>query len=196
MKDPARSKTRLRVAMSCAPRAAVARRLLRRTLDLMLPLRDASVCDLAVVTVSAEVKAQARERSIPVIEEGSEDGLNMAVGTAATYACRQGYDALCVLPADLVAPDPEDIRSLIEHRAPNTVTVCPSVDMGTNALVVSPPDGIDFCYGPCSAQKHVAAAHAAGYSARMIPLESLRHDLDTADHLSRATALVPELVAL
>ena len=64
---------------------------------------------------------------------------------------------------------------------------------GTNALLLSPPDVIDFCFGGDSKAAHLAAARAAG--ARVEVLDGpLTLDIDTPEDLLLAQAEIPEAV--
>jgi 2-phospho-L-lactate guanylyltransferase len=64
---------------------------------------------------------------------------------------------------------------------------------GTNALVVAPPDAIEFGFGGDSRRAHAACAEEAG--ARLVELGGdLAIDLDTPDDLLLIAARSPESV--
>lgn len=184
MKDPARAKTRLADRLAPADRACLAALLFRRTLDLLEPLAGDLDARVAVVTGGAEAAATARARAIPVVAEPPRATLNTALAAGAAWAAEQGHARLCVIPADLAAPDPTDVAAFLASEA--AVTVCPSADQGTNALLLDPPGTLDFRYGPRSAARHMAQARARGLSARLLPFESLSFDIDTGACLDRA----------
>lgn len=189
MKAPSRSKTRLAGRLSQPERARLARHLLRRSLKLLCQIECA---DLSVVTASPDAALLARNAGARVIPD-PDQGLNAALKAAADWAMAQGYERLCILPADLAAPEPDDIRTLLHSDA--QVTLCPATDRGTNALLLSPPDAIPFCYGPGSADHHLHEAQRRGLRARALPLRSLAHDIDTTEGLDRAFS-PPELKAV
>ncbi|MEM9550938.1 MAG: 2-phospho-L-lactate guanylyltransferase [Pseudomonadota bacterium] len=194
MKDPALSKTRLGPDLDPAARASLARLLLSRTLDLLTDLKAATAFDLAVVTASREVTGLAARKGVAVIRETERPGLNGALATAARHAETHGFRSFCALPADLAAPDPADILRLLSFAGEkDTAFVCPSVDRGTNALLVTPPNAMAFRFGAGSARRHLEEAEAQGLTARLLPLESLKYDIDTAAHLARAARRLPEL---
>ncbi|MEM7270263.1 MAG: 2-phospho-L-lactate guanylyltransferase [Pseudomonadota bacterium] len=194
MKDPRAAKTRLGDTLDDGGRRRLARLLYRRTLDFLRPIGRESGAELAVVTGSAEAAQLARGAGFEVIEEDVETTLSEAAGRAAEWASARGFERLCIIPADLAAPDPADVLRLLSHEA--DVAICPSVDRGTNALLVAPPDAISFRYGPNSATLHLAEAEANGLSAAMMPLESLSFDIDTSACLNRARSEAPELFEL
>ena len=191
MKDPLRAKSRLADTLSPLARARLAERFYRRTLVFLAPLAPRVGADVAVVTGSARCRAIAAEFGMPSIDEGQVETLSDAVGRAAAWAAERGYSRICVIPADLAAPDGADLETLLAMDAP--LVVCPSADRGTNALLVSPPTAIPFRYGPASAARHLAEGEAAGIVGVLLPLESLSLDVDTSACLARARALAPDL---
>ena len=197
MKDPTLSKTRLRGRLKDDQRKALAQLLYKRTLQTLLQARDdvnPALFDLAVVTDSDEAAAIAADLGVAVIEEGPAHSLSRALDTAALFADHNGYEAICMFPADLAAPDPSDITQFItEGLKQGGGVLCPSTDMGTNALFLSPPTAIRFSFGIHSATSHMAAIEQAGLVPRLMPLESLRFDIDTVTCLERSLAKVPEV---
>lgn len=192
MKDPKDAKTRLAGALSSSQRTALARLLFDRTLNFLAELRDQAGFELSVVTGSDEIASSVgRLENITVIPEGPSAGLSEAVGASAAWATAQGFSRLCVVPADIAAPLKADVLKLLE--SPAAVTICPSADQGTNALLVSPPDAIEFCYGPRSAHEHHRVATQNGLPTVLMPLESLSYDIDTTAHLARALTSSPGL---
>jgi 2-phospho-L-lactate guanylyltransferase len=191
MKDPAGAKTRLSDQLSSRQRSALARLLFKRTLTLLRDVAQPSGHDLAVVTASAETAAMARTHGFAVIADPAGGDLCGAVDQAANWAEQNGYDRLCIIPADLAAPDAKELQRLLDSAAP--VVVCPSTDRGTNALLVAPPRAIPFRYGPASALRHMAEARARGLDAVLMPLPSLSFDIDTSACLTRALRADPAL---
>ena len=191
MKNPRASKTRLRGALSDPARDRLVRLLYRRTLEFLGPVAGNHGAALAVVTGDTVAADMARTAGFAVIEEPRDTDLSGALTAAGHWAVDRGYDRLCIIPADLAAPLATDMDRLLSSEA--AVTVCPSVDRGTNALLLSPPDAIRFRYGPASALRHLEEAQAKGLTAVLLPLDSLSFDIDTSACLTRAMDVVPEL---
>ncbi|CUK27442.1 2-phospho-L-lactate guanylyltransferase [Cognatishimia activa] len=191
MKDPSASKTRLADALPEAVRTRLVRLLYRRCLSFLAPLAIELAADLAVVTRSPIARSIAEGLNVTVIDEPRGAGLSGAVSYAASVARQQGYARLCVIPADLVAPKRADLRRFLHSDV--AVTVCPSTDLGTNALLVSPPDAIPFRYGKRSASLHLQEAQNRGLEACMMRLDSLSFDMDTTTCLARAIRAEPEI---
>ena len=193
MKDPAASKTRLNAALGSERRASLARLLFKRTLSLLGDLQQSHGFALAVVTESAEIAELAKGSAAAVIKDPS-GGLNPALTSAGDYAAAAQFERLCILPADLAAPDPSDLERVIGFApVEKAAVICPAADGGTNALLVAPPNALPFQFGPGSAKRHAEAAEAHGLTPVMMPLESLAFDIDTAEDLARAVRIVPEL---
>lgn len=189
MKPLGLSKTRLSGALHPAARTRLAHLLFTRTLAFLRPIAEAESCDLSVVTSCDAIRATARGAGFAVISEGHEASLNGAAACAAQAASEAGYGRLCLIPADLAAPDAKDVRAFLKSDAP--VTICPSLDRGTNALLLDLPSAFAFRFGPRSALRHFEEASARGLTPRLMPLESLSFDIDTTAHLARAARIDP-----
>ncbi len=177
MKDPALAKSRLAAVLPDAVRARLAMALFRRMLAFLAEAQPGT--DVLVVSESAAIKAE-----VPgLFLRQSGQGLNGAVHEGAAWAVARGYRAICVLPADLADPTPDDLARLLALR--KGVVLAPAHDGGTNALLASPPDAISFHYGKGSCVAHQKAAEAAGVPCTIVPLDSFRYDIDTSADLAR-----------
>ncbi|MEM7299545.1 MAG: 2-phospho-L-lactate guanylyltransferase [Pseudomonadota bacterium] len=191
MKEPTASKTRLAGELNAKARVRLVRLLYKRTLEFLLPIAEQVGADLSVVTGSEEAAKLARHFGYEVIGEPAGDNLTAATKEAAKWAIANGYNRLCIVPADLAAPSANDLVKFLESDA--AVAICPSEDKGTNALLVSPPDAIPFRYGPMSAIRHHEEAEARGLDVKILPLESLSFDIDTGTCLERAIFSQPDI---
>jgi 2-phospho-L-lactate/phosphoenolpyruvate guanylyltransferase len=211
------AKSRLGETLDAEERRDLAVRLLRRTLD--ATTRTAAIDETLVVTPDDEVRRIALEAGARPIRQ-REGGLGSGLRQARDEAVAGGADALLVVPIDLPLVSPEALTMVIaplegdgdhdrESRgardgdpgardggpgAPLVVIVPDRHGRGTNALLLAPPDAIEFCFGGDSRAAHAANARARG--ARLIELADgpLSLDLDTPDDLLLVERLVPELV--
>lgn len=187
MKDPSQSKTRLGDTLPPKARAALARTLFRQTLR-VLRMVDADL-HVVVVTSSDAIRQisypfGAHLLDDPVMPDTGE-GLTKAAEAGAAYAAHHRFASVCILPGDLADPAAEDLRSLFALPRPDgSVIVVPAHDGGTNALLVSPPDAMEFAYGPDSCVAHQGLAQEAGLSCLIKPLPSLLYDVDRSSDLS------------
>ena len=194
MKNLSASKTRLAGTLSNSARNKLVRLLYEKTLKFLIPIAAVEKIEIAVVTKCKYAKTIAKELNVQIIEEPSNLGLSDAIFHSAITAKAMGCERLCVIPADLAAPLASDLIAMLNSEAP--VTICPSSDLGTNALVVSPPDAIPFRYGSRSSLSHLHEATEKGIKARVMKLDSLTFDIDTNKCLARARRVVPEIAGV
>ena len=179
IKDPARAKERLAETLDAPARRALAVRLFRQTLD-MLEARFAGI-PVVIVTDSEAIAGEAEDRGHRAIKEMRAIGLSRAAEAAAAWGKGRSYRRQILLPADIAAPDPDEIATLLGQDV--TVAIARASDGGTNCLVTTPPDAIPFQFGPDSAARHAAAADAAGHSRALLDLPALARDVDRPDDL-------------
>jgi len=182
MKDPTKGKSRLAAVLPAPARARLATALFRQILTFLNTNQPTH--DVLVVTGSKQVSSIAGEYGAQTLEEEGT-GLTAAITQAAKWA-KSRYRAICVLPADLADPAADDLATLLDYpRAGRTLTLAPAHDGGTNCLIVHPPDGIEFHYGPNSCKAHQAAALASQTACTIAPLSSFAYDIDTSEDLQR-----------
>jgi 2-phospho-L-lactate guanylyltransferase len=174
--------------------------------DLVLSLLDQalratasspSIRETLVVTPDDAVRKLAAAAGARPIRQRSQ-GLNAGLREARDEAMAAGAEAIIVLPIDLpllTASALADVVGAIAGPAqePIVVLVSDRRRRGTNALLLRPPDVIDFGFGGDSRACHEGAARAAG--ARYLELDGpLTVDLDTPEDLLLAQELAPEAV--
>lgn len=178
MKDPLRAKSRLASVLPDAVRARLAMALYRRMLGFLRAAQPG--VDILVVSDAEEIRAVSQ--GVRFLRQKAT-GLNAAIEEGAKWALARGYGSICVLPADLADPSREDLARLLALKG--GVVLAPAHDGGTNALLATPPDAIDFCFGQGSCAAHQKAAERAGVACTIAPLESLKYDIDTSVDLAR-----------
>ena len=187
MKDPEKSKTRLRDTLNLKDRAYLAKSLFKRTLQILkiVANNNASLSlDLAVISASPEIIDLSKSNKLLSILETGTQSLKNATEIAKVWATNKGYRSICILPADLANPDPEEIISFLKEANSNRfVTLSPSADLGTNALHISLPTNFNFRYGKKSFLRHIKAAEKLGVRPKILPLPSLKYDIDTSNDL-------------
>jgi 2-phospho-L-lactate guanylyltransferase len=184
------AKSRLGEPLDPEERAELILALLRRTVAAALAARRLD--SVAVVSRDVELLTQARAMGAASVLQES-DGLNKGLSETRDSACGEAT-ALLVLPADLPAVSAEAIERLIEAaeetalrepERPVVVLVPDRHGTGTNALLVAPPNAIEFRFGEGSRAAHAAEAVAAG--ATYVELDGpLAFDLDTPEDLREA----------
>ena len=194
MKTLSVSKTRLASSLSNSARIRLVRLLYQKTLNFLIPIAAKEQIEIAVVTKCKYAKDIAKKLGVRIIHEPSNLGLSGAILHSAIAAKEMGFERLCIIPADLAAPLKSDLTAML--KSDSAVTICPSSDLGTNALVVSPPDIIPFRYGSRSSLTHLQEAKKKGINARVMKLDSFTFDIDTNKCLARAMRVVPDIAGV
>jgi len=187
------AKSRLGGALDAEERRDLAVRLLRQTLG--ATAATPGIAETIVITPDDEVRAIALEEGARPIRQRSQ-GLNRGLREARAEAIAAGADAILVVPIDLPLVDAEALSAILAPLAaparPVVVIVPDRHGRGTNALLVAPPDAIEFGFGGDSRAAHAECAVDAG--ARLVELDGgpLALDLDTPEDLLLVQELAPE----
>jgi len=183
------AKSRLGGALDAEERQDLVRLLLERTLAAagMVP----EIAAVLVVSPDPAILELAARSGAQVIEQRG-DGLNEGLDEALAEALAGGATAVLVLAGDLPSVSDTSISEIVAtaaaaaSRARAIVVVVPDRHgRGTNALLLSPPDAIQFAFGNDSRAAHQAAARAAG--ALSLEVDGpLSLDLDLPEDLTLA----------
>lgn len=180
------AKSRLSITLSAQEREEIALQML----DHLLQVAGASPVLAGALVVSRDatvLQHAARAGAFPLLEEG--EGLNSALLQAQQAALARGASAILVLPADLPLITGADIEVLHQAAyAPDLngrcAVIAPSPDGGTNALLLRPPGGIAFAFGPNSSARHQQLAAQAQIPMRLVSTPTLRLDVDRPQDLA------------
>ncbi|MDE0463191.1 MAG: 2-phospho-L-lactate guanylyltransferase [Caldilineaceae bacterium] len=180
-------KSRLAGHISPHQRRALNRELLTRTLTAI----NRAHLDAEILVVSRDTHAlaaakRAGSRALPEESQPctpndteSEPQLNAALTQAARHAAAHGATKLLVLPTDMPNLTADDVRTMAASRGPEPqITIAPSRDGGTNALMLQPPQAIPFAFGRDSFLRHQRLAAQAGIPVHVVQSDSLLFDID------------------
>lgn len=194
-------KSRLAAHISPQQRRALNRELLTRTLTAI----NQAHLDAQILVISRDPHALAaakRAGSRTLTEESqpctapphpcnpndteSEPQLNAALTQAARHAAAHGATKLLVLPTDMPNLTAADVRTMAASRGPEPqITIAPSRDGGTNALMLQPPQAIPFAFGRDSFLRHQRLAAQAGIPVHVVQSDSLLFDIDLPEDYRR-----------
>lgn len=198
MKQLSDAKSRLKRILSNRLRIEVARKLLDQTLcRLKVAIKEyQETYKLAVLTECDEVKSFVEKKDISVITSSIKNKLSESLFFGVKWAGFNGFSSACIIPADLGDPSPEELKKFILFPIENNnMVICPSKDLGTNALLISPPDAITFRYGKNSFKKHLEVANRKKIKIAVLELESLAFDIDTMEDLKKLLIKVPDFLS-
>ena len=185
----AEGKSRLAGVLDPLARARLNRELLEHTLRTVAGW----CCGLdhcAVVSACRETLAVAERLGAVPVDEGSETGgLNVAIKRGAAYSRGRGARTVLVLPCDLPYLSAAALAAMVEAAASERhLVIAPDRHgNGTNALLASARESIDYRFGEGSCAAHVALAAERGWQVALCRRPELEFDLDTPEDLKRWT---------
>ena len=173
-------KSRLGSVLPPAARGHLALELLRQAVDAMLA---GGVERLAVITLDERLtRAGLDPRAEVIVQHGR--GLNAAVHEGQAWAMLGGADGLLTVLPDLPLFSSDDVRALLAAATLEGAVIAPDRHgLGTNALLLSPPDAIPPSFGVDSAPRHRLALALADIPLTDIQRPGTHLDLDTPDDL-------------
>lgn len=149
-----------------------------------------------VVTGDSRVSQIASFLGVHVIREESERGETEAVVFALAEMKQRGVQTALIIPGDIPLVRSSDIELLLEQISGHDRNIpfallTPSHDrMGTNALLLSPPDVIKLRFGHDSFSYHLDQIAAAGLPPRVLENERIALDIDEPKDLERFLEIV------
>ena len=169
------AKSRLAPVMEDARRRNLARGLMLHALGSLL------ACDAVnqVLVVSSDRDAldlAAAQGAGTFAESGT--GLNQALEQSRHHAIAAGATGLLVLAGDLPLLLPSDLDDMLSASEDSIVIAPDRRRQGTNALLLRPPDAIEFSFGESSYQRHLELAVAAGRQPIEVFRTGLAFDVD------------------
>jgi 2-phospho-L-lactate guanylyltransferase len=178
-----RGKSRLSGALSEDQREELNRVLLRRTLKTLLDLKE--VEQVLVVSRDSAALALARDLGARTVQEDGAPALNTALKRATVVAQVYASRGVLVIPADLPLLTAADVLALLQRATePPVVVIAPDRHQkGTNALLLSPANLIEYDFGGDSFPRHCDRARRAGARLEIVDLPSLGLDLDLPEDL-------------
>lgn len=146
--------------------------------------RCPALAGVLIVSRTAEADALAQAFGTERFTESPGANLSKALTQAAEYAGdKLGARGVMIVPADVPLISPGEIQEILAGH--ESVTIMPDDErLGTNGLICTPPDAIDFTFDGRSFRPHMEAAGAAGVQPRVIPSPRFALDVDTPDDLA------------
>jgi 2-phospho-L-lactate guanylyltransferase len=172
------AKSRLSSRLSAHERALLVTALLRRTIRVLNQIE--AIDRIGVATEERELVESFHEVDwLP-----DTGGLNPSLAHAASWATSMHARSVLMLPCDLPLLDGSDVRALLVAggTAPN-ITIAPTQDGGTGAILLTPPGVIAPAFGPDSFRRHVEDARAARISLHTVVRQGFSRDLDSTEDL-------------
>lgn len=182
VKSPARAKSRLGSLLSRSECAALASHMAADVLNALHG--SGKLTGIALLTDDAQLAIAGVAADCRLMAEDPRVDWCANLQRAAAQLAGEGVRSLLVVPADLPTLRAHDVRRLLSAQRRFGLTVCPAArDGGTNALLATPPDAVEFLFGADSARRHLESAARRGVLAQRLDLPAFARDIDSADDL-------------
>jgi 2-phospho-L-lactate guanylyltransferase len=171
------AKQRLATLLSEEQRSALAAAMLE---DVLTVLTQARIAGILVSTAEEAAASLARRYGARVVTEGARDGHTGAVMAMAGLLKREGRAAMLTVPGDIPSVSAAEIEAVISaaRRAPAFVIAPARDELGSNAVLCSPPDLLPLRFGDDSYFPHLQAARRHGVEPAIVRLPGIGLDLD------------------
>jgi 2-phospho-L-lactate/phosphoenolpyruvate guanylyltransferase len=200
VKETRDAKQRLAPVLSAPLRQKLALAMLEDVLEAVAGVKV--LAGAILVTVDPQAEILARRYGMTTLADGAHDGHTGAVRAGAQHLIANGRGTMLTLPGDLPLVTASEIEQLIAaHGAAPSFTIAPAHDdLGSNAIVMSPPRAVPLRFGEDSFFPHLAAARAHGIEPCVIRLPGIAFDIDNPQDLHhfaqlRSTTRAATLIA-
>ncbi len=154
--------------------------------DVLNALKGSKIKKTVISATDPEVHQIAEKLSIAYFSP-SQDGLNQAIDQATTWCIKDGADSVLVLPADLPFLTIQEINQVINIGSAESslIVICPSWDLGTNALFQKSTKQISAHFGPNSFIEHTRQAYCNSVSVWIHFSPGFSTDIDSEKDLRK-----------
>jgi 2-phospho-L-lactate guanylyltransferase len=172
------AKQRLASALSPDERRLLATTMLEDVLEAVSAVWE--LAGVLVVTVDPAATSLASRYGARVVTEAAVEGHTGAVTAAARLLVREGRAGMMTMPGDIPRLSSAEIAAtLAAHRAAPAFTIVPAHDdLGSNAIICSPPDAIPLRFGEDSFYPHLDAARRCGIDPLIVRHPGIGMDID------------------
>ncbi|MGH7095853.1 MAG: 2-phospho-L-lactate guanylyltransferase [Stellaceae bacterium] len=189
IKNTAAAKQRLAVAAPPGFRQAFALAMAEDVLSALAAARG--LAGIIVVTVDPAAAALAARYGAICRNDGALDGHTGAVTAAARRLAAESRGGMLTVPGDIPLVTAAEIDAVLAaHDAAPAFTIVPAHDeLGSNAILMSPPGAVPLHFGENSYLPHLAAAEAQGIRPAIVRLPGIGFDIDNPVDLANLARL-------
>ena len=185
----ARSKQRLAPLLSSDERTALAVAMFRDVLAAASAARG--VDRVCVVTSDGDALRLAAGAGAAALPEGEQRSESTSVDWGAARCAEMGARSVLILPADLPLLTGADVEAVLAAagEGPGVVLVPSADELGSNAILRTPPEAIPSRFGHASFERHQREAARRGLPCRVLRLPRVALDVDEVEHLEALLAI-------
>ena len=120
-----------------------------------------------IVTLDPHATALGKKIGARIVTEGARDGHTGSVNAGRRLLAGEGRGGMITMPGDIPATRAGEIDAVLSaHLAAPSFTISPAHDdLGSNAVVCSPPESVPLRFGDNSYFPHLDAARLSGHRA-------------------------------
>lgn len=162
--------------------------------DVLSALADAPLDGILVNTLDPRATELAQRYGARVVTDDARTGHTGAVTAMARILAAEGHDMLTV-PGDIPRVTAAEIAAVVEARKPApSLTIVPARDeLGSNAMLCSPPLVMPFRFGDNSYFPHLATARALGIEPTVVRLPGIGLDIDQPEDVEAFLSASPHM---
>jgi 2-phospho-L-lactate guanylyltransferase len=182
IKEMASAKQRLSGVLSPQQRRALAYCMAEDVLSALAGVR--ALAGVIVSTVDPDAIGLARRYGACVHTDGARDGHSGAVMAVARTLAREG--GMLTVPGDVPRITVHEVQSVLDahHGAPSFTIVPAHDELGSNAVLMSPPDAVALRFGDNSFRPHLDLARQHGIEPTVLRLPGIGMDIDNPADLA------------
>ena len=172
------AKHRLSSLLSPQERRCLAETMLTDVFDAVIRCR--CLADVVLVTLDPHATAFGKKVGARIVTEGARDGHTGSVNAGRRLLAGEGRGGMITMPGDIPAVCASEIDAVLSaHLAAPSFTISPAHDdLGSNAVVCSPPESVPLRFGDNSYFPHLEAARLQGIEPTVIRQAGIAFDID------------------
>jgi 2-phospho-L-lactate/phosphoenolpyruvate guanylyltransferase len=172
------AKHRLSDLLSPPQRRRLAETMLTDVLDAVAGSR--LLAGVVIVTLDPHATALGQKIGARILTEGARDGHTGSVNAGRRILAAEGRGGMITMPGDIPAVRASEIDAVLAaHLAAPSFTISPAHDdLGSNAVVCSPPEQVALRFGDNSYFPHLDAARRHGIEPTVIRQPGIAVDID------------------
>ena len=172
------AKHRLSGLLSPSARRLLAETMVTDVLDAVAGSRR--LAGVIIVTLDRHATALGTKIGARIMIEGARDGHTGSVNAGRRLLASEGRGGMITMPGDIPAVRAAEIDAVLSaHLAAPSFTISPAHDdLGSNAVVCSPPEQVALRFGDNSYFPHLDAARRQGIEPTLIRQAGIAVDID------------------
>jgi len=135
---------------------------------------------VVIVTLDPRATALGHKMGARIVTEGAREGHTGSVNAGRRLLASEGRLGMITMPGDIPATRASEIDTVLSaHLAAPSFTISPAHDdLGSNAVVCSPPESVPLRFGDNSYFPHLDAARQQGIEPTVIRQPGIAMDID------------------